>query len=68
MVRGLLKNIASSSLSIAGNWQHHQLRRLNIHEYQLSLPFLFNVLNYKPFINLHVYGISIHILNYTPQP
>jgi succinyl-CoA synthetase beta subunit len=34
MVRGLLKKIASRSLSVAGEWQQQQLRRLNIHEYQ----------------------------------
>ncbi|CAL5425051.1 unnamed protein product [Camellia sinensis] len=34
MVRGLLNKLASRSLSVAGKWQQHQLRRLNIHEYQ----------------------------------
>ncbi|KAF6145593.1 hypothetical protein GIB67_037626 [Kingdonia uniflora] len=34
MVRGLLNKIASRSLSLAGQWQQQQLRRLNIHEYQ----------------------------------
>lgn len=34
MVRGLLKNLVSKSLSTAGKWQQQQLRRLNIHEYQ----------------------------------
>ncbi|KNA24588.1 hypothetical protein SOVF_014310 [Spinacia oleracea] len=34
MVRGLLKNLVSKSLSSAGKWQQQQLRRLNIHEYQ----------------------------------
>ncbi|XP_050366528.1 succinate--CoA ligase [ADP-forming] subunit beta, mitochondrial [Argentina anserina] len=34
MVRGLLKQLSSRSLSIAGKWQQQQLRRLNIHEYQ----------------------------------
>ncbi|KAL2323411.1 hypothetical protein Fmac_027790 [Flemingia macrophylla] len=34
MVRGLLNKLVSRSLSVAGKWQHHQLRRLNIHEYQ----------------------------------
>lgn len=34
MVRGLLKQLTSRSLSIAGKWQRQQLRRLNIHEYQ----------------------------------
>ncbi|XP_021814797.1 succinate--CoA ligase [ADP-forming] subunit beta, mitochondrial [Prunus avium] len=34
MVRGLLKQLTSRSLSIAGKWQQQQLRRLNIHEYQ----------------------------------
>ncbi|MCH1932391.1 hypothetical protein L9G16_19785, partial [Shewanella sp. A25] len=26
--------LASRALSVAGKWQHQQLRRLNIHEYQ----------------------------------
>ncbi|KAA0039883.1 succinyl-CoA ligase [Cucumis melo var. makuwa] len=34
MVRGLLNKLVSRSLSVAGKWQHQQLRRLNIHEYQ----------------------------------
>ncbi|XP_044504206.1 succinate--CoA ligase [ADP-forming] subunit beta, mitochondrial isoform X2 [Mangifera indica] len=34
MVRGLLNKLVSRSLSVAGKWEHHQLRRLNIHEYQ----------------------------------
>ncbi|KAM1153157.1 hypothetical protein FF1_035649 [Malus domestica] len=34
MVRGLLKQLTSRSLSVAGKWQQQQLRRLNIHEYQ----------------------------------
>ncbi|KAL6208803.1 hypothetical protein ACLB2K_019748 [Fragaria x ananassa] len=34
MVRGLLKQLSSRSLSFAGKWQQQQLRRLNIHEYQ----------------------------------
>ncbi|QHO23353.1 Succinyl-CoA ligase [ADP-forming] subunit beta [Arachis hypogaea] len=34
MVRGLLNKLVSRSLSVAGRWQHNQLRRLNIHEYQ----------------------------------
>ncbi|KAG4396919.1 hypothetical protein AAZX31_10G037000 [Glycine max] len=34
MVRGLLNKLVSRSLSVAGKWQHNQLRRLNIHEYQ----------------------------------
>ncbi|WCJ38285.1 Succinate--CoA ligase [ADP-forming] subunit beta mitochondrial [Euphorbia peplus] len=33
-MRGLLKKLASGSLSVAGKWQQQQLRRLNIHEYQ----------------------------------
>lgn len=33
-MRGLLNKLVSRSLSVAGKWQHHQLRRLNIHEYQ----------------------------------
>lgn len=35
MVRGLLGKLASRSLSVAGKWQQQQLRRLNIHEYQV---------------------------------
>ncbi|KAL0733444.1 hypothetical protein Bca4012_009654 [Brassica carinata] len=31
---GLVKKLVSRSLSVAGKWQHQQLRRLNIHEYQ----------------------------------
>ncbi|AQK53686.1 Succinate--CoA ligase [ADP-forming] subunit beta mitochondrial [Zea mays] len=34
MVRGSLGKLASRALSVAGRWQHQQLRRLNIHEYQ----------------------------------
>ncbi|KAF7090055.1 hypothetical protein CFC21_092873 [Triticum aestivum] len=34
MVRGSLGRLASRTLSVAGKWQHQQLRRLNIHEYQ----------------------------------
>ncbi|KAK3414834.1 hypothetical protein EUGRSUZ_H00143 [Eucalyptus grandis] len=35
MVRAaLLKRLVSNSLTVAGKPQHHQLRRLNIHEYQ----------------------------------
>ncbi|KAG6429093.1 hypothetical protein SASPL_107132 [Salvia splendens] len=34
MVRRLLGNLATRSLSVAGKWQQQQLRRLNIHEYQ----------------------------------
>jgi succinyl-CoA synthetase beta subunit len=34
MVRGSLGKLASRALSVAGKWQHQQLRRLNIHEYQ----------------------------------
>ncbi|KAK3193483.1 hypothetical protein Dsin_024793 [Dipteronia sinensis] len=34
MVRGLLNKLVSRSLSVAGQWQQQQLRRLNIHEYQ----------------------------------
>lgn len=37
MVRGLLGKIASRSLSLAGKWQQQQLRRLNIHEYQVPV-------------------------------
>lgn len=37
MVRGSLNNLISRSLSLAGKWQHHQLRRLNIHEYQVPI-------------------------------
>ena len=37
MVRGLLNKLVSRSLSVAGKWQHNQLRCLNIHEYQVSL-------------------------------
>lgn len=33
-MRGLLNKLVSCSLSVAGKWQHQQLRRLNIHEYQ----------------------------------
>ena len=40
MVRGLLNKLVSRSLSVAGKWQHHQLRRLNIHEYQVNPPSL----------------------------
>jgi hypothetical protein len=35
MVRGSLGMLASRALSVAGRWQHQQLRRLNIHEYQV---------------------------------
>ncbi|KAF0931555.1 hypothetical protein E2562_005526 [Oryza meyeriana var. granulata] len=34
MVRGSLGKLASRALSVSGKWQHQQLRRLNIHEYQ----------------------------------
>ncbi|KAL8236355.1 hypothetical protein R6Q59_017436 [Mikania micrantha] len=34
MVRGLLNNLATKSIKVAGKWQQQQLRRLNIHEYQ----------------------------------
>ncbi|KAK1290705.1 hypothetical protein QJS10_CPB18g02002 [Acorus calamus] len=34
MVRGLVRNLGSRSLTIAGRWQQQQLRRINIHEYQ----------------------------------
>ncbi|KAF8014364.1 hypothetical protein BT93_H0258 [Corymbia citriodora subsp. variegata] len=34
MVRALLKRLVSNTLTVAGKSQHHQLRRLNIHEYQ----------------------------------
>nr|CAB3447264.1 unnamed protein product [Digitaria exilis] len=37
MVRGSLGKLASRALSVAGRWQHQQLRRLNIHEYQVPL-------------------------------
>lgn len=37
MVRGSLGKLASRALSVAGKWQHQQLRRLNIHEYQVLL-------------------------------
>ncbi|XP_011024439.1 PREDICTED: succinyl-CoA ligase [ADP-forming] subunit beta, mitochondrial-like [Populus euphratica] len=33
-MRGFLNKVVSRSLSVAGKWQHQQLRRLNIHEYQ----------------------------------
>uniref|UniRef100_A0A6N2L866 Succinate--CoA ligase [ADP-forming] subunit beta, mitochondrial n=1 Tax=Salix viminalis TaxID=40686 RepID=A0A6N2L866_SALVM len=33
-MRGLLNKLVPRSLSVAGKWQHQQLRRLNIHEYQ----------------------------------
>jgi succinyl-CoA synthetase beta subunit len=33
MVRGSLNKL----LSVAGKWQTQQLRRLNIHEYQVSI-------------------------------
>ncbi|KAE8674294.1 Succinyl-CoA ligase subunit beta [Hibiscus syriacus] len=33
-MRGLLNKLVSRSLSVAGQWQQQQLRRLNIHEYQ----------------------------------
>ncbi|GFZ13502.1 ATP citrate lyase (ACL) family protein [Actinidia rufa] len=36
MVRGLFNKLISRSLSVAGKWQQQQLRRLNIHEYQLK--------------------------------
>ncbi|XP_030533989.1 succinate--CoA ligase [ADP-forming] subunit beta, mitochondrial [Rhodamnia argentea] len=36
MVRALLKRLVSNTLTVAGKPQHHQLRRLNIHEYQGS--------------------------------
>ncbi|CAN1245248.1 Succinate--CoA ligase [ADP-forming] subunit beta, mitochondrial [Linum grandiflorum] len=35
-MRGSLGKLVSRSLSVAGTWQHQQLRRLNIHEYQGS--------------------------------
>lgn len=37
-MRELLGKLASRSLSVAGKWQNQQLRRLNIHEYQVSNP------------------------------
>lgn len=37
MVRGSLNKLLSRSLSVAGKWQNQQLRRLNIHEYQVRL-------------------------------
>ncbi|KAF9669756.1 hypothetical protein SADUNF_Sadunf14G0140600 [Salix dunnii] len=33
-MRGLLNKLVPRSLSVACKWQHQQLRRLNIHEYQ----------------------------------
>ncbi|GMI66424.1 hypothetical protein like AT2G20420 [Hibiscus trionum] len=33
-MRGLVNKLVSRSLSVAGQWQQQQLRRLNIHEYQ----------------------------------
>lgn len=35
MVRGLLGKLAGRTLSVAGKCQQQQLRRLNIHEYQV---------------------------------
>lgn len=35
MVRGMLGKLVGRSLSVAGKWQQQQLRRLNIHEYQV---------------------------------
>ncbi|KAI4980605.1 hypothetical protein ZWY2020_021090 [Hordeum vulgare] len=35
MVHGSLGKLATRALSVAGKWQHQQLRRLNIHEYQI---------------------------------
>lgn len=35
MARGLLGKLVSRALSVAGKSQHQQLRRLNIHEYQV---------------------------------
>ncbi|KAF5763910.1 putative succinate--CoA ligase (ADP-forming) [Helianthus annuus] len=37
MVGGLFNKLALKSLKVAGKWQQQQLRRLNIHEYQLLL-------------------------------
>nr|CAB3458085.1 unnamed protein product [Digitaria exilis] len=37
MVRGSLGMLASRALSVAGRWQHQQLRHLKIHEYQVPL-------------------------------
>jgi ribosomal protein S30 len=37
MVRGSLGKLASRAVSVAGRWQHQQLRRLNIHEYQVRI-------------------------------
>ncbi|OIT08387.1 PREDICTED: succinate--CoA ligase [ADP-forming] subunit beta, mitochondrial-like [Nicotiana attenuata] len=34
MVRGLLRKLGAQSLTVAGKWQHQQLRLLNIHEFQ----------------------------------
>ncbi|KAM0830739.1 hypothetical protein ACQ4PT_066019 [Festuca glaucescens] len=34
MVRGSIGRLASRALSVGGKWQHQQLRRLNVHEYQ----------------------------------
>ena len=45
MVRGLLNKLVSRSLSVAGKWQHNQLRRLNIHEYQVSLSLSLTVMD-----------------------
>jgi hypothetical protein len=38
MVRGSLGRLASRALSVGGKWQHQQLRRLIIHEYQVQIP------------------------------
>ncbi|KAM0830742.1 hypothetical protein ACQ4PT_066019 [Festuca glaucescens] len=37
MVRGSIGRLASRALSVGGKWQHQQLRRLNVHEYQAGL-------------------------------
>jgi hypothetical protein len=35
MVRGSLGKLASCGLSVGGKWHHHQLRNLDIHEYEV---------------------------------
>ena len=75
MVRGLLSKIASRALSHGGKGQHQQLRRLNIHEYQVALtgfvdfsvfPFFFLCFSKKNFrIFLGVLGLFSVFFMYT---
>lgn len=57
MVRGLLNKLVSRSLSVAGQWQQQQLRRLNIHEYQVLLSFPFFLLQLRLVVFAHSSGL-----------